>query len=388
MLSMNSQTTKKRLRESEDELNAAPTTSSQQPSKPHRDKRAHLSTVSTILQHVLVHRVLCSRSKRYHDRHQPSTDYFDVPRLLAGANRTTALQGRRELVDAEGFLEEQTGFSFVVFINYRCETYHEELKQSFTRVPMPRMDPSIENGVKPYFHILQQDGSPAVSTSEVLVLSASLEEALQKLCEQHPDALREWQETEELVYPYPQLYRCRELFTGDMSKVLDRSHQVHLETLSDYLDKRLTDDYDEAAALFEAGLVTQKHWDKLFCADEIVVTIRDGQSRAFTIMSSPLHHSDALALQCWSWEFDGSFFRKDSTLRISWPSKSNCIPITELSVYPLRYAEKGLEEKLQSRGQTFWACRKRKYISYDVPLQGLSVQIVSAMPRVRCALLT
>jgi hypothetical protein len=256
---MNSQTSKKRLRESDNELNAAPAASSQQPPKPHRDKRAHLLSNSGIAQHVLVHRVLCSRSKRHHDRHQSSADYFDVPRLLAGANRTTALHGQQALVDVEDFLEDRNGFRFVVYINYRCETYHEKLRQGFTRVPVPRMAPDIENVVKPYFQILQQDGGPAISISEVLVLSPSLREALQKLCEQHPGALREWQETKELVYPYPQLYRRKHLFTGDTTKALDQSHQVHLEALSHYLDERLTDEYDEAAALFEAGLVTQKH---------------------------------------------------------------------------------------------------------------------------------
>jgi hypothetical protein len=378
-LNMDLRVSQKRLREAVDELGIPPSASFQHSPKPHRDKRAHTSIDSETTQHVLVHRVLCSRVERYHDRHQSSADYFDVPRLLVGANRTTALQGQQALVDAEGFLEDRSGFSFVVYINYRCETYHEKLRQDFTRIRMPHMDHEIESAVKPYFQILQQDGCPATPTSEVMVLSANLEEALQKLHQQHSDSLREWQETEELVYPYPQLYRCKDLFIGASAKTLDCSHQVHLETLYDYLDELLTDDYDEAAALFEAGLVNRKHWAKLFRADEIVVTIKEGQPRAMTMTSSPLHHDDTLALQCWSWEFDGSFFRKDSTTTNVWPSRSDCIAITEVPIYPLGYAAEGLEKRLRSRGRKFWACRKRNYISYDVPLQGLAVQIVSRM---------
>jgi hypothetical protein len=379
---MDPQASQKRTWDFNDELDAASTTSSPQPRDPRRDKRARLSANSPIAQYVLVHRVLCSRSERYHERHQSSADYFDVPRLLAGANRTTALQGQQALVDVEGFLEDRGGFSFVVYISYRCETYHNTFRRDFTRVQMPRMDHDIETTVKPYFQIFQQDGSFATSTSEVMVLSADLEEVLRKLHELYPDSLREWQETEKLLHPYPQLYQCKEFFVGDSIKALDQSHQVHLGALCGYLDERVKENYDEAAALFKVGLVSQKHWTKLFCAGEIVVTIRDGQPSAFTMASSPLHHGDALALRCWSWDFNGSFSRRESTLQNEWPSNSTRIAITDLPVYPLRYAEDGLEKRLRSRGQTFWACRKQKYISYDVPLQGLSVQIVSGMPHI------
>jgi len=50
--------------------------------------------------------------------------------------------------------------------------------------------------------------------------------------------------------------------------------------------------------------------------------------------------------------------------------------ITDLQVYPLDRATYQLRDELRSRGETFWACRSRKFLNYDVPLQGMEVQIV------------
>jgi hypothetical protein len=75
--------------------------------------------------------------------------------------------------------------------------------------------------------------------------------------------------------------------------------------------------------------------------------------------------------------FDEQFFKEDVKMDIRWPSGGEVLFITSLRVYPLKYATKEMELKLRKRGEVFWTCRSRKFVSYDVPLQGMEEQIVS-----------
>ena len=161
-----------------------------------------------------------------------------------------------------------------------------------------------------------------------------------------------------------------------MVEALEPTHQLYLKALAGYLDQHITPEFVEAEALFAKGVVSRKHWAKLFCLDEIVVTVEHGQAVAFVSVICPIPNDDFLVLYCWSWAFDGKFFRREAELRIPWPSKNDVTAITDLQVYPLKYAKAGLEDKLRNRGERFWGCRGRKYVSYDVPLSGMEIQIV------------
>lgn len=41
--------------------------------------------------------------------------------------------------------------------------------------------------------------------------------------------------------------------------------------------------------------------------------------------------------------------------------------ITELSLYPLKYAEDETVELLRLRSKTFWSCRYHNYVTYNGP---------------------
>jgi hypothetical protein len=373
---MQSHGSKKRAREFDDELEDVLTCPTPHATSSSHKRQADVSERLATTQEFTVHRVSCSHRQRYHEQHQSTADYLDIPQLRSRDNRTAALQGRERLFDTESHVEDQSGFTLI--LNYSCEAYHETLHETFIRTPMPHMDDKIRAAVKPYFHVLLEDGPQASATSETMVLSISLQEALRQLHEQHPKDLAHWHETNELAYPYTQLYRYKHLFNGKSTQTLALPHQAHLAALSGYLTERLTSEYQEAEALFGAGSITQLHWVKLFIAGEMVIVIQDGQPRAFTLLSYPSPVDNSMPLRCWSWDFDGCFFRKISTFENVWPSKTSQTLITDLEVYPLRYATDGLKERLRRRGETFWRCRERNYVSYNVPLQGLGTQVVSS----------
>jgi hypothetical protein len=39
--------------------------------------------------------------------------------------------------------------------------------------------------------------------------------------------------------------------------------------------------------------------------------------------------------------------------------------ISDLMIYPVKFAENGLESTLRARGEVFWKCRLRNYVSYS-----------------------
>ncbi|KAI4629136.1 uncharacterized protein J4E87_003397 [Alternaria ethzedia] len=203
---------------------------------------------------------------------------------------------------------------------------------------MPSMPEDIGMDIKPYFRVLQQDGPIANATSERLQLSENLEEALHTLQDQNADIMDEWYFDEDLDHPYPKLDQFKHVFVGPRAQTLESQQREDLKVLSDYITERLTLDYGELEQLSDAGLVSRKHWLMLFRPDDTVVTMFESQYRAFSVKSCLLLSSNTIEMECWSWEYDGNFFQKHTTMDIEWPSSLDQVKIKDLSVQAnLRY---------------------------------------------------
>lgn len=351
------------------------------------DGENNVPQVSTEGTYIIIHRVECARSGRYHQHHKPTTDYLDVPSLPKNANRMTCLQGRDRLANLENLFEDHGNLSFAVCKAYDCIEYHEEIKDSFERLPMPQMDDPIAFQVKPYFYVLREDAKPATPRTERLILSEDLKQSLKEFSVSTEAAsgheMREiyampgfWQNAANLAYPYLEFYHQRQRMTEHMDRQTMSVERSRIRELFKYLGHRLEPEYTAAEALFQRGRVTRKHWTRLFRPGAVVVTHENSQPTAYITPSFPTRNRHALRLKCWCWAFDGKFFRNEVVLDIPWPSDDDTVAITDLPVYPLQYAHAGLEAELRNRGEVFWACRSRKFVAYDVPLQGMEVQIV------------
>jgi hypothetical protein len=65
------------------------------------------------------------------------------------------------------------------------------------------------------------------------------------------------------------------------------------------------------------------------------------------------------------WDFDGNFQENQHEINVEYDGASTGpFPITDLNIYPLKYADEKLKAKLIARGKMFWACRERKYVYY------------------------
>jgi hypothetical protein len=334
--------------------------------------------------HTTIHHVECSGVGRYHEHHEHSADYFDVPFLPIHSNRMTGLRGQHRLANLESYMEYHVDLSFVVYMTYDCVVYHEDIKASFEPLPVPQLDNAIVYQAKPYFYVLRENAEPARSRSERLIPSECLQQALKVLCGTR-EMISGNGETEKadflsnLAYPYLELYHERKMLIEQATSQLPVAEQVHLAVLFNYLEKRLGLEYSEAEELFEQGVVNRKHWTKLFRPGAVVVSHKSNEPVAYVSTSCAIPRNDGLHLKCWSWAFESKFFKSEVDLVVSWPSEKDTIAIRDLLTYPLEYAPVGFEEELRRRGQVFWSFRLRRFVNYDVPLQGVAVQKVSSL---------
>lgn len=338
------------------------------------------------LTHSIIHNVRCDRTSRYHQHHEPNANYFGVPFLAAESNRMTGLSGERRLANLDDYLEDHVNLSFVVYMTYDCVAYHDTIKDNFERLIMPHMDENNAYQTKPYFYVLRQDAEPAKPQRESLILSDRLRMALENLEEVHENMFgkpgRGGQgSTTSLtnpVYPYIELYHQKQNLVENATLYLTSDELYHINVLSNYLENHVGPEYDEAEELFNVGHVNKKHWTKLYTPGTVVTENRSSEPTAYILTACTTTGRDSVHLKCWSWAFDGKFFKNEVTFVVSWPSDKDTVEITDLLVYPLKCAPTGLEKELRDRGETFWSCRSRKFINYTAPLQGMEVQIVGS----------
>ena len=66
------------------------------------------------------------------------------------------------------------------------------------------------------------------------------------------------------------------------------------------------------------------------------------------------------------WDYDGCFQKQTflkTVTHVAPPGET--VPIKDLEIFPLQYAEEGTRASLIARGKKFWDYRHRKYVSYD-----------------------
>jgi len=107
-------------------------------------------------------------------------------------------------------------------------------------------------------------------------------------------------------------------------------------------------------------------------------------------------------INVWHWAFDGNFQRKHSTLELDIPAvkdgeydtdtkdKGKLTAqgdkptkdmgeknISDLNVFPMRYAPAKVVDRCRRRGKTFWKCRSRIYVSYQATERDTIQELVS-----------
>jgi hypothetical protein len=328
---------------------------------------SYLGTVDA--KYLVVHEVLCT----HHPGHR-TTFYEDCPRLFAGDARVAALRGKHRIdhdVLSEDFAEENPDIGFIVVRSYNCGEYHAKqmVREDFSTVSLPDGAAKALAHLKAQLSFLKNDGPQAIIVAEQLyVIGHELKMAMNYVHTQYPQHFPNLEQTPEaLKSPYLAVYHARSLLSDLLqpSDKLNDEQRAYASCMFTYIQTSQAAVYKEADSQFSSGNVSKHHFSKLFSPNDIVVQETDHGPMGYSLHERPLNQDRCVILSCWNWDFDGTFFKKTSTWTVEWPSEELEVPITSLSLYPLRFDATGLREKLYDRGEKFWTCRKQRLVECD-----------------------
>ncbi|KAH8664768.1 P-loop containing nucleoside triphosphate hydrolase protein [Ilyonectria robusta] len=331
----------------------------------------------TTLKTMVIHAVRCDSALSGHGGHNSETVYLDQPRLFKGDSRASALRGQVELPDdIDEYLETYDDVNLIIRRRYDCFNFHAQCEELFERLPQP-IHPRLPPNVRSYFYILPNDSDFAPSYGEDLIPSRELARAMDTLSV-HDVTFAGWQTN--FSPPYLQLYQNATLLMSIAQNFLNKSGLSCVEQLIRYITETSGLEYEEADELFSQGLVNEKHLAKLFKSNDILVRFEEGHAVACVSTKCTFHQTTYPSLTCYSWAFDGRFYKVESRLTVQWPFNARgSIPITSLPIYPLKFdSTKELETTLRNRGAMFWACRKGHFVGYDAPKASFDIQVSNA----------
>lgn len=328
--------------------------------------------------YTIIHQVKCPGSSPAHSRHPAIASFLDAPRLFLGDNKASPLRGRLSGEHTKLKTKLDPDISFVIYRTYNCVEYHASVFAALEVAP---------SGVS----VLAEDAHHALPELEHMeIVSSHLSDAIEELKDrdsydigefQHKSLLLGWRREQSLIAPYLHFYHARGLLAKHESRL--ESQKGHINLLLGYLSKEFGPEFKEADDLFSRGLVTRKHFHKLFGPREVLTTTNgSGQHIAMVSRYPPLPGSDPIRVECEIMDFNGKFVKYKRTVTIPWPknlSESDAASIGSLSAFPTRF-DRPLEDRLRQRGEFFWTLRKRKLIQYTAPNQSLEYRMVSRTP--------
>ncbi|CAI7568688.1 unnamed protein product [Penicillium pancosmium] len=226
---------------------------------------------------------------------------------------------------------------------------------------MPK-DPEIPESIQPYFFQLRRNGHWAKQDFEsIRIVSEQLRDAIVSVTGIRYSQVKKFDTTRSVAS-------------------ITSERRIVLDNLFGYMKWSNGRDYEEADELFSQGLVTERHLAKLCGPNEIMVTTVDGQLRAYLVDHISIEDESSIDLQLWSREFEGAFYKKEKTTQLIWPESESTekpIAISNLSMFPLRFALPEMEKKLRARGEIFWQCRKACFIAYNPSNAVLGMRTIS-----------
>ncbi|KAI1374767.1 hypothetical protein F4677DRAFT_155375 [Hypoxylon crocopeplum] len=298
----------------------------------------------------IIHRIVESRKN--------SRLYLDRPQWALGETNSRVLTSNLPVSSIPAYLERHPDIAFVVYRDYDPSA----MKESGAR--------GDEGGTLPLVKHTSEKIEPA---------TADLSEALAKLLRYNPKPLFRDEpgaitDSKNLSAPYLVIYHGRSTMEAFLD-TLPTQQRFQFQLLLDYVMSRFSDEYEAVDALLEKGKITYPYIKYLFMPGDLLVEGKGQKARAYlstswlrkepSFMAISLRSKlDKWKIDCEYWEFDGSFSRQreELTVEINLEDKSE-LQIDELPVKPLSFLGE-VADMLRRRGEMFWKCRFRHFVSY------------------------
>ncbi|KAH5758126.1 hypothetical protein HBI17_069400 [Parastagonospora nodorum] len=322
-----------------------------------------------------------SRPSRFQILHLLDNDEKVVclqePTWTFGEDFRLQLKAELPLVDLATHLRKNDDISFLVYKSYATP-----------RVSTTELAESLEAGVLP---------TPEPSHEFIQILSEELRVALEQLLSSTHSVYEEYIRLSlgKIEAPYLFWYHARSKSRAFSD--LPPKDREQLKLLVDWIDQNYAPRYKQFDEMISRGRISHAFMEYLFSTGDVVVEQDGEKTKAYRLHGVPnlkrvygrVHHSQAFekisrayerttkrahANQAWKWDvscwtivYDGQFCSRSHTLTLELIAESHDeeVDINGLTIVPLRFVGKYLQEKLRRRGCTFWSCRIKRPISYS-----------------------
>ncbi|KGO74798.1 ATPase, AAA-type, core [Penicillium italicum] len=292
--------------------------------------------------------------------------YTDPPELIHRNRGAPYLRCNDPLINFELYLALNRDISFVIFRNYKR-----------------RAEPQSPN---------TKCGKPEPFSETILPVSEDLKDVIADFVrgKDFQSMYSDYRATGEVQSPYLFVYHNRGAGESEIKRGLSFEAQRQFALFMDYVQEACGNEYTEADLLLEKRKIRPEYVQYLFKPNEVLVSNKNKEHIGYVAKDWPCRRMDidgsnpSWWISAQTWDFDGDFYKSRSKLSFEMPkslqvdnlSRDSSIPlpncdsdrecaITDLAVFPLKYAPDYLVRKLRRRGEIFWTFRTQKYVSYQ-----------------------
>ncbi|KAI2615922.1 hypothetical protein GGR54DRAFT_255090 [Hypoxylon sp. NC1633] len=307
----------------------------------------------------VINRIRCRTSNE-------SGMYMDSPWVVESGPYLAHLRGSNAIRNLELYLEQNKETSFIVYREFECCAKPHNIPDTRDTGLQPSVDPG-DLLVGEYVTIISDE-----LRSAFVELSRS---ALKGII--HPD-FDDVESISRIHRPYLWWFHRRAQINSARAQ-LGPAFQRHISTFEEFLDTSLGDEWAGVDSLLSEGRMNALYLNYLFVPHEICISKAKNSD---TALLEAFESSDWLGsttgtrdyshafIEGISWKFNGNFQRDASQFSISkLPSRTRDFSISDLTVYPARFASKYIVNAIRMRGRMFWKCRHRNYVCYKGTVQ-------------------
>jgi hypothetical protein len=170
--------------------------------------------------------------------------------------------------------------------------------------------------------------------------------------------------------PYEFLFHHRENL-ATLATESDEFRDV-LQPLLEFLEANYKVEYEDAEDQFIRGIVTARHFSKLFTPNQVVVSLpldRHSVIESY-VLTKYVHRKyvqgvgTKLSLVGWSWKYNGSELQREPWQGFIEAVDDVGTSIANMQVHPAKYSSPENVALLKARGATFWGTRSQGFRSY------------------------
>jgi len=300
-----------------------------------------------------LHRVYCGHKST-------NATYIDTPCRMEG-REFSHLEGLW-MVDEEGWKSRNSHKPFVVYETYECNCRNRS-SAGATDVPPSALREEIRVLSQPLLQLIEQQ------TKMIPGLQAYLDKGLLK---------------DNLIRPPYVFFYHFGVDIQESARVQDHESYEDFQLLWCCLEQRTQDFRQTISACFDSGYVANEHIPWLFKPGDLLVVRSEVSTvvkQAKIIEVQNLGDESTIGIHVSSIRFDGRFRRRGEPMAFTLRHQPKH-KITDLEIYPYRYASAELKAEMLRLGREFFACRKWRYVALNDPV-GSEEHAVCKIPLVR-----